>query len=90
MHSDADSNFILVSNQRSNHKYKWYILFYTAWNVVKDVGNHGLPLFCLLVELFFNQMPFISKHIKYVMIIGAFYLFVNLSTSCSIQFILLL
>jgi hypothetical protein len=47
------------------------------------LGDHCLPLFCLLVEYSYNAQPFMKRHIIPVLIISITYMIVN----CSATFI---
>jgi hypothetical protein len=47
------------------------------------LGDHSLPLFCLLVEYSYNAQPFMKRHIILVLIIIIAYMIVN----CSATFI---
>lgn len=61
----------------------WGVLFdysgsYEAGGIVKDVGVHGFPFFCLLVDFIFNSYQFPWRHLPVVLALGLFYLVVNL------------
>jgi len=41
-------------------------------------GDHVIPFFCLFVDYCFNGVPFCYRHLPFVMLMGIFYLLVNL------------
>ena len=43
-----------------------------------DLAVHGYPLLCLLLDYFFNVIPFIAKHMFVTLGIGACYFAVNI------------
>jgi len=46
--------------------------------MIKDIGVHGFPLFCLLVDFLLNVLPFIHRHILIALGAGLSYLGINL------------
>ena len=53
---------------------------YIATDLIKDIGVHGFPLFCLLVDFIFNVLPFIHRHLIIALLAGVFYMGINLGT----------
>ena len=45
---------------------------------MKDIGVHGFPCFCLLVDFVFNVYQFPFRHLLVVLGVAIIYLFINL------------
>lgn len=47
---------------------------------LKEVGVHGFPFVCLLLDLSLNVYQFPKRHLWIVIIFGFAYLFLNMGT----------
>ena len=69
----------------------WVVLFnYSEGQellpLIKNIGVHGFPFFCLLVDFVLNCYQFPLRHLTVIMTIGGGYLVVNLGTNVITEF----